>query len=385
MERITVVYLIGTLDRGGTEGQLVELVTRLDRRRFRPVVCSLSSGGPHAEALRAAGIPVHVIGFRGFKRGLWTLLFLPRIAAELWRLVRLLRVERPAIVHGFLFWAYVIGAFAARAAGVPVVIASRRSLGLFKADKRHHLWLERLANRWTHLLVANSEAVKQDVMAQERVAGPKIRVVYNGIDTAQSAPPPDPALRERLGISPNAPILEVVANLIEYKGHRFFLEACRLVHAARPDARVLLIGEGPCRRELERRTAEIGLEGMVHLLGSRGDVPALLALADLLVLPSLQEGFPNAVLEAMAAGKPVVASRVGGVSEAVIHGSTGLLVPPGDPAALAGAILELLDDPARAAAMGRAGRERTAERFGMARMVEETQEIYEELLHAAGH
>ncbi len=385
MKPVKILYLIGTLERGGTEGQLVELATRLDPNRFRPVVCSLSLGGPYVETLREAGVPVHIVGFRGFKHGLWTVLYLPRIAEELRRLTRLMRAEQPAIVHGFLFWAYIIGTFAAKAVRVPIVVASRRSLGWFKAQKPHYLRLERLANRWTDLLVANSEAVKQDVMARERMPSAKIRVVYNGIDADRYARPPDPILREELGIPAGAPVIGVVANLIHYKGHLVLLEACRRIREARPDTRVLLVGEGPCRKELHRRAANLGVAEMVCFLGSRRDVPELLAQISVAALPSLEEGFPNAVLEAMAAGKPVVASRVGGVPEAVRHGETGLLVPPGDPDALAEGLLALLADPKRAAVMGRAGKERARVQFDMDRMVREMEAIYEELLSAARH
>jgi glycosyltransferase involved in cell wall biosynthesis len=385
VEPVKILYVIGTLDIGGAEQQLVQLVSRLDRRRFRPVVCSLASGGPYADTLAAAGVPVRIVGFRGLNRGIWTLRYLPRILAELRGLVTLIRAERPAIVHGFLFWAYVIGTFAARRAAVPIVVASRRSLGCFKAAKPHYLWLERLANRRTNLLVANSEAVKQDVMVREGVPSARIRVVYNGIDAERYERRARPQMRAELEIPAGAPVVGVVANLIHYKGHRFLLQAFQRVHAWRPGTVLLLAGDGPCRPELERLAEELGIVEMVRFLGTRRDIPELLAATDVVVLPSLEEGFPNAVLEAMAAGKPVVASAVGGIPEAVVHEATGLLVPPGDPTALAEAILAVVGDPARAEQMGRAGQARAKDRFGMERMVTETEAIYEELLGAARH
>ena len=156
--KIRMFYLIGTLDVGGSEGQLVQLVSHLDPRRFEPVVCCLSSGGPYAEALAAAGIQVEVIGFRGFR----IFRHPHKVAAQMFRLVRAMRRAQPDVVHGFLFWAYILGAFAAWMARVPVVLSSRRSLGHFKANKPHYLALERLANRMTDLVIANSEAVRQD-------------------------------------------------------------------------------------------------------------------------------------------------------------------------------------------------------------------------------
>jgi len=385
VEPVTILYVIGTLDVGGAENQLVQLVSRLDRRRFRPVICALSSGGPHAEALAAAAVPVHIVGFRGLNRGIWTLLHLPRILAALRGVVRLMRTERPAIVHGVLFWAYVIGTFAARRASVPIVVASRRSLGIFKAAKPHYLWLERLTNRRTNLLVANSKAVKQDVIAREGVPAARIRVVYNGIDVERYERQASPQLRAELGIPSGVRVVAVVANLIHYKGHRFLLMAFQRIRASRAGAVLLLAGDGPCRPDLERQAAELGIVETVRFLGTRRDIPELLAVSDVAVLPSLEEGFPNAVLEAMAAGRPVVASAVGGIPEAVVHGETGLLVPPGDPAALAEAIMDVLGDPPRAERMGRAGKLQVNARFGMGRMVAETEAIYEDLLGAVRH
>jgi glycosyltransferase involved in cell wall biosynthesis len=268
--------------------------------------------------------------------------------------------------------------------GVPIVVTSRRSLGVFKADKPHYLFMERLANRMTDLVVANAEAVKIDAIRQERLPSSRIRVVYNGIEPRLFNLPLEPTLRSSLEIPCEVEVLGVVANLIAYKGHRFLLEACHLVKQRYPRFVVLLIGEGPCRSELERLAKDLHLEAEIRFLGARQDVPRLLSVVGMVVLPSLHEGLPNAILEAMAAGKPVVATRVGGIPEAVVHGETGLLVPPADPGALAEAILALLGDPGRAGAMGRAGRDRVVKKFGMDRMVLETQKLYEELLAAKG-
>jgi glycosyltransferase involved in cell wall biosynthesis len=377
--RIKVVYVIGSLDVGGTEGQLVQLVTRLDPRRFEPLVCCLSSSGPYSNTLKAAGIHVEVIGLRR------PVICRPhKVTAEIARLVRFMQTEKPFIVHALLFWAYIIGAYAARLVKVPVIITGRRGLGHFKADKPCYLSLERFANRMTDVIVANSEAVKHDTIQREGVDSSRIRVVYNGIDVSQYDCAPDPELRASLQIPSKAPVVGVVANLIHYKGHRFLLEAAQQVLRGCPSVKFLLIGDGPYRMNLEALAKDLGLEKSVTFLGRRQDVPRLLALMDLLVLPSLEEGFPNAILEAMAAGKPVVATRVGGVQEAVLHNTTGLLVAPRDVLALSEAIHSLLGDSIRARAMGRAGRDRVATSFGIDRMVSETQQLYEELAKVKG-
>ncbi len=372
-----VVYVIGTLDRGGAERQVMELATRLDRKRFASHVFCLSVGGPLQAEVEAAGIPVTIIGFRGF-----------RIFRKPWvgwrgmiRLVQSLRAVRPAIVHGYLFWAYILGTIAARLTRVPIVIASRRSLGTSKTGQAHYLLLERWTNAMTDLWVANSEAVRQDTARQEGVDPVRIRVIPNGVDTDRFAATLDRrAVRHRLGLPEEGPLLLTVSNLIHYKGYGTLLQAVPLVTQIHPTARFLLAGDGPMRPEMERRIAAARLAGSVRLLGERSDVPDLLQAADHLVHPSDEEGFPNAILEAMAAGLPVVATRVGGTPELVVDGVTGILVPPRSPADLAAAVCRLLADPGLARRLGSAGKERAVGEFPIGRMVERTEALYTDLL-----
>jgi len=375
MPPLKIFYLIGTLEVGGTERQLVRMVTRLDRERFTPVVCGLSAGGALEPELRAQGIPVYVVGFRG----IGVVRRLPRMLRELGRLVRIIRAESPDILHGFLFWAYVLGAFTGRAARVPIIIASRRSLSLFKGGRLHYLALEWLANRLTDFFIANSEAVRQDAITTERIDPGRIMVIHNGLDLEAFAGGDRKAARRRLGISPDSPAVAVVANLIAYKGHTYFIDAWRQVVDRYPDAVALLAGDGQCRGALEAQARERGLESSIRFLGTFRDVPTLLAAADLVVHPSLQEGFSNAIVEAMAAGKPVVATTIGGNPEAVVDGVTGLLVPSENRAALAAGMLRLLADPALAARMGAAGRSKAVDAFDLNAMVRHYESLYERL------
>jgi glycosyltransferase involved in cell wall biosynthesis len=265
---------------------------------------------------------------------------------------------------------------------VPVVVASRRSLSHFKRGKPFMRLAERFANRWTDRVVANSEAVRQDAITTEHLPPAKVTVIYNGLDLAAYDGVPDAtvrALREDLALG-TGPVVIVVANLIGYKGHEFFLQAWADVCRVHPDAVALLAGDGPIRAEREADARRLGIEGRVRFLGVRRDVPALLAVADLLVHPSLEEGFCNALLEAMAAARPVVATDVGGNREAVVDGETGRLVPPADAGRLAAAILAVLAEPDRGAAWGRAGRRRIIDRFQRSRMLPEYEALYDELL-----
>lgn len=377
-----ILFLIGTLDVGGTETQLVELATRLDRRMFEPIVCCLATAGALAPRLRANGIPVHALGFHGIRSPRYK--YLPNLAGG-WRLLsglwRLIRRERPAIVHGMLFWAYVIGTFVGRAAGAPIVIASRRSLGLFKTGKPHYSLLEWFADQMTDLFIANSEAVKADTIARERLDPSDIIVIPNGLDLTRFAQPPDADLAASLDVT-GRPCVIVVSNFIRYKGHEYFLRAWREVLVQFPSAVALLAGDGVTRAELERMCDDLNISHSVRFLGVRSDVPALLAMADVYVHPSLQEGYSNALLEAMAAGKAVVATAVGGNVEAVSDGVTGLLVPPADSVALERAIARLLADSDRARAMGARARRYVHEKYEMTAMVRSYEGVYSRLVAA---
>jgi glycosyltransferase involved in cell wall biosynthesis len=307
-----------------------------------------------------------------------------RVARPLFNLFRLIRGFRPDVVHGFLFWAYVLGTLAARLAGVPIVVTSRRIMEDFKATKSRYLFLDRVANRLTDVIVANSEAVRQDTIAREHLAYQKVGMVYNGIEVDRYLVPSDETIRHSSGLVGREPLVGVIATLDPRKGHPFLLEAWATVAARYPSAIVLLIGDGPSRPELEAQAQSAGLGQSVRFLGTRHDIPDLLALLDLVVHPSLTEGFSNAILEAMAAGKPVVATAVGGNPEAVVDRVTGLLVPARDSQALAQAMLRLLEHPDEAAAFGCAGRERVAQRFGMQLMVREYELLYERLVSEKG-
>ena len=374
--RIRLLFVIGTLEIGGAETQLAELVSRLDRAHFDPAVCCLGATGPLAARVQASGARLYALGFQGFKQRSYIASF-PHVVRTLWRFWRTIRKERPDILHAMLFWAYVLSAFVGRAARVPVIVASRRSLGLFKAGKPHFLFLERMANRLTDLVIANSAAVRTDAIEQERLDPRRVLVVYNGLDFTRFAVP-----------KPIAPVLArepkvlVVANLIAYKGHRYFLDAWQGAVRRFPGARAQLAGQGPMLESLEQQARELGIASSVDFLGRRTDIPELLAQCDLYVHPSLEEGYSNAVLEAMAAGVPIVATAVGGTVEAIADGETGLLVPASDAQALERAIVRMLEDRASAGRMASRAAEVARSRYDIDRVADRYEAIYARL--AAG-
>ena len=359
---VRVLLAINTLARGGAERQLVELATGLDRERFSVSVLCVVAGGPLADELRSAGIPIAI--------------FNSRKPLDLLRLIAYVRRQAPDIVHSFLFGSNIVATLAATLARTPVVITSRRSLGFFKDGRPHYDLLQRIANRFTDAVIANSEAVREDTLRREHLGGDKMRVIYNGV--ALDVPQADRGKKRAalLGDDDRGPLVLVVANLIPYKGLNYFVDAWRDVLRTLPEARAMIVGEGPARAELEKRAADLGAS--VRFIGSRDDVPELLQAADLVVQASLYEGFPNAVLEAMAAGRPVVATAVGGTVEAVEPERTGILVPPRDSAALAAAIARMLTQPDLSAACGLAGRKRVEGEFSVARMVRRYEDLYGE-------
>lgn len=367
--RIKIVYVIGQLDCGGAERQLLELATRLPRSVFEPVVCSLRDVGPIGQEMEKAG--VRVVPLRK-RPGIFSFCTLA--------LYRLVRAERPAILHTYLFSAGWRGLLVARLTRVPVAISSARNVDI------HGSFLltafERLLAHITDLVIANAESVKEYVSRAHGIAAAKIHVIYNGISMDRIARGVASAAAgiasDRWGVGLRT--VAMIASLTPKKDHETFLSAARIVRNQLPETRFLVVGDGALRARLEARVREMGLEESVIFTGEIDDAAALLAAVDVSVLTSLKEGCSNTVLESMAAGKPVVATRVGGTPELVDDGVTGFVAPAGDAEGIARRVIELLSDPDLRRRMGDAGRARAWERFGAERMVEETTELYLSIL-----
>ncbi len=354
---------------GGAERQVFELATGLDRARFEPLVVLLKERNDFAAALEAAGVAVHPLRRRG--------------AADLGCLLRLasvLRAQRPALVHSFLFLSNLHAALVARGAGARAVVVSQRT------SYEHNLpvpfsalWrrLARASYRRVDRVVFNSRAALEEEVAAG-LERDRACLVFNGLaedDAGTRAVAP--TLRRDAG---GGPLAVAVGRLEAVKGHAHLLEAWAAARGALPaGARLVVVGDGAERERLARRVRELGLDASATLVGP-GPGRAWIAAADLLVQPSLAEGLPNAVLEAMAESHAVIATAVGGTPDAVIHGETGWLVPAADAKALCAALVEALAAPAERARRGRAGRARFEERFTRQAMTRATAQLYEELL-----
>lgn len=374
MERLRILYTVNRMDVGGSQTHLVQVLRLLDRRRFEPMLCCLSGKGALLETARETGATVIGVGLGRLKS--------PAAAGAMMRLARFIRRERVDIVHNYLLRANVIGTLAARAARVPLVLTSKRGC--------HHrrgfeLAGARLSNWLADCVTTNAAAVRAFVHEDEGCPLEKMVVIPSGVDTDRFAPLPPADYKARLGLSSDRLVVGIVTRMRVRKGVEEFLRAMATVRERLPNACAVVVGEVALDAPLEGLVRDLGLEGHLHLLGPRGDMPEVLSALDLFVLSSHDEGMSNAILEAMAMRKPVVATDVGGTAEVVEPGSTGLLVPPKDPAPLAEAITQLLSAPPETlTAMGARARAVAVDRFSAHAMVRQMEDLYAHLLRARG-
>jgi glycosyltransferase involved in cell wall biosynthesis len=387
VERIRVLRVIARLNVGGPALHTTLLTERLDPRRYdaRLVTGTEEPGEGNYLALHGKA-PERVIVLPTLGREVRGVADGVTLAA----LVRLMRRVRPHVVHTHTAKAGTLGRLAARLARVPVVVHTYHGHvfhGYFSpARARIFLGVERTLARWTDCLLAVSETVRRELLALGVGSPARFRVVplgldldrYRGTDAARGS------LRGELGLPPEAPVVTIVARLVPIKAHEVFLEAARRVHQALPASRFLIVGDGERRAALEALAADLGLGTSVRFLGWRRDLERVYADATVVALTSRNEGSPVSLIEAMAAGRPIVAARVGGVPDLVEDGVTGCLVPPDDPGALAAALVTLLQNSERCRTLGQAARERVVPAFAAERLVADVDALYAELLGAKG-
>lgn len=350
-----VALVITELDVGGAEKALAALATGLDRRRWEPRVIALGPEAAMAGPIRGAGVAVECLGVDP-----------RRPVRAVARLAAALRHQRPWLVQSFLFHANVAARLAGPLAGSPWVLGGLR---VAERQKGWHLTLDWLTSPLASGSVCVSEGVRRFSRTQGGWPEGRLTVIPNSIDVTPFDRV-EAVSRESLGIPDGSVFALYVGRLNVQKGLPVLLDAAARVVAQRPDWHLALAGDGPERNRLDRRIAESDLLNRnVHLLGRREDVPGLLSGADLLVLPSLWEGMPNVVLEAMAARRASVATSVEGTEDLIVPGETGWLVPSADPEALAGALLDAASDPVRLRRFGEAARARAEDRFSPGRTV----------------
>jgi glycosyltransferase involved in cell wall biosynthesis len=376
--RVKVLRIIARLNVGGPAIQACALTSRLDPDRYETRLVAGAEADGERSFLELHGLTVqNLIRVPSLGRELSPIGDLHTVAT----LVRLMRRERPDVVHTHTAKAGAVGRLAARLAGVPVIVHTFHGHvldGYFSPLKtRIFTGIERQLARRSSELIAVTPTVRSQLL-QKGIGDPDhFSVVRLGLDLEPFLDSRQRAgkLRRELGVALDVPLVGIVGRLVPIKAHHVFLDAAAHVAAATP-AEFVIVGDGELRAKIEAQVAALGLTQRVHFLGWRADLPAIYADLDVVALSSLNEGSPVALIEAMAAGRAVVSTRVGGVGDVIEDGRTGLLVPSGDVTALAAAIKALVDDPTRRQRLGVAARSSVYPTYRMARLVKDIDDLY---------
>ncbi len=366
----TILFLSTSSGPGGAERVINNLAASLDPQRYRAILCLFRPGWLQ-ERSESCGIRTFVLPTHGMTDWRWAIQF-----------KRLLRQEQVDLIHAHEFDANVQGAFVAALSGIPLVATVHGKNYFWEKLRR------RLAYRWVSrkaTMVAVSEDLKQFIVEKVGISSSLVKVLYNGVDVL---PQCDRAVvaecRKELGLPENHQIVGVVGNLYPVKGHQYLIAAIPAVLRKCPNTSFVFAGRGQLESELKAQVCRFGVEERVYFLGLRQDIPRILAMLDLFVLPSLSEGLSMAILEAMIAGKPVIATRVGGNPELVIDEETGFLVPPRDSQTLADRLITSLTNKQQSATFAERGKRRAEGQFSLQTMVSSYQSLYDQCLRSGG-
>lgn len=366
---IPILCIANFADRvGGGEESLLGLVGQLDRRRFLPVVL-VPGEGELAEELRARGVAVEVLAL-----GVIRPRTLPAVLRRAWMLRRMVRARQIRLVHAQGTRGALYAGLALWRTGIPLIWHVR----IVDRDP----WLDAMLMRWSTAVIANSRATA-DRFARYEESPRKVEVIYNGLDFAQYSRESVPAAPSSFGIPGGHPVVTFAGRLEHGKGPDLFIEAAGLIHQKRPDVYFLVVGDGPLRPVLHARANEKRLPAV--FVGRQADLRTALGVSSVLAVPSRQEAFGRVLIEAMALGVPVVASRVGGIPEVCTDGRTALLVPAEDPRALADAVVRTLEDRAGTAVRVHAAAEDVRSKFSLADHAGQVCRLYERVLADEGH
>ncbi|MDP3921338.1 MAG: glycosyltransferase [Candidatus Omnitrophota bacterium] len=371
-EAVKVLHIIDDLGLGGAQRQLVELLKALPQAEWEVEVIALSTWKIDYEAeLLRAGIPVKLIGHSGS----WSWNTLAAVYKEI-------RARKPDIVQTWLFTAGMYGRVGAWFAGVRNILCAIRSVD---ADKpSHYVTVDRLLKYITKAYTANAEAIRRVYSEREGIKPEKITRIYNGLDLSKFVTgTPDGKLRSRLKIKPKDYVFGIVGRLAPVKDHTTFIRAAAYVLEEFRDVQFVIVGSGPLEHDLKNLARDLRVADHVHFVESQTDVGPVFSSLDAVVVSSIYEGCSNVILEGMAAGKPVIATRVGGNPELVTEGTTGMLVDVGEAGALSAAMKRFALDRLGAARMGAEGRRIAEERFGLDSMVFETASLYQKVMKGA--
>ncbi len=371
--KINLLYVINSLNNGGAETLAIRLAGMIDRGRFSPYVCSLSDSGPLREVLESRNIPFVTLGKKEGKDVL--------VPFRLRKVLKELNID---IIHthnqGPLLYSYLATILCRK-----YLLVHTEHINMLKefSYERKHLLYNSILYRKLDGFISIAEHLTADFETQYNLSRARVSTISNCVEIHDLPCEVPVLLKEELGIGKEIPLIGNISALREQKDHVTLLRAMGIIQKTYPDAILAIAGDGELRDELTALTEQLGLTGTVRFLGYRSDVNTLLYQFDIFVLSSLYEGLPLCILEAMAAGKPIVATDADGTNELIIDGETGLTVPVKDPAQLASAIMTLLEDPARAQILGGVARRRVEEKYNMKQMIEQYEQYYNELYHSS--
>ncbi len=357
VNKIRLAYLISSAEIGGAEKMFLLLGQGLQRKGFAVRFFLIRGKGKFSKELRQAGLDTEVTDFRKGIR-------------EIYRFFKGMAAYKPDILHTVLFWGNIIGRVTGKILKLPVIICSQRSTDPWR--RWYHWLLERWTANYCHAIVSNSYAGKKVLEKKGILRQERIYVIPNGLEVRQVKP----WSREILGLKPEERAVVTVGNLRPAKGHSLLLLAAAEVSKQKPEVKFIIVGEGPLEKELKKKAVDLNIATRVQFMGFQEEPLAIVACCDIFVLPSLWEGCPVALLEAMALGKPCVATSVGDVPMIIKSGVDGLLVEPGKPGELARALLELLDDEKMRQNLGKQAYRKIKEFYSLEKMVDSYVKFY---------
>lgn len=375
MDKINVLHIIQNSKRGGVQLQLLNLLTAYDRQLINPTVCCLGVQDEVGSLMEKQGIDFVSLNVTRHYR------FSSKLIIDMYRLMKSRNIQ---VVRAHKYSASIYGRIAAWLARVPIIITSVH--GNYHKDLRFERHVaNKLLSRITDRIVAMSESIRQDIIAHDHIEPSKIIVVRNGVDTELFSPAGTAgSIRNELGLGENETIIGFVGRLVPAKGLQYLLEAFAEMKKQIAGSKLLIVGSGQLMELLRGMVHEKGLKDDVVFAGERSDIPQLLAVMDIFVMPSIAEGLPNALLEAMAAGKPVLVTCAGGMGEVIQNGINGLVVPVSDPAALSEGLRRIAGDRGSAKKMGAAAREDILEHFSIRATARSWEDLYLSLLRGKG-
>jgi len=366
--KINVIHLVEELTIGGLEKILTSIVLNLDKKKYNVSVWCLREGGFFANKLAKEGIDFKILHISTSRNPL-----------SIYKLYKLLKSRKFDIIHTHAYSAGTIGRMSAFLAGVPVIISHNHSVYDYY-NRRYH-FVEWFLSLITDRVVCVSDIVNRFANETQRINARKLITIHNGIDSEYTVlEKRTSVLRKELGIPVDHSVICTIAHMEEHKGIKYLLESASLLLQSRNDVSFLVVGEGRLKEKLKILCADLKIEENVVFAGERGDIPEILSLTDIFVLPSLREGLPLTILEAMACGKPVIATNVGGIPEVVKDGVSGILISPKDPESLHSAMNELLGDREKMKKMGHNGKRVCSESFDSKTMIRKIEDLYDSLL-----